>query len=373
MDNVLSRFPHLGEQIFKKLNDESLSNCHQLTRACRLFIEDQKFFWIRVIKKLLDDPRFKKSDRDILINKVLLKFKFDSVKNIGTTIREFGKINLSISRGQALLHFAAMSGEIDIVKNLSNENWDNQIPNQKDNRGRTPLHFAAKNGHYEVFKFIWKDQKKKMCKQNNPGDHMELTPLHFAAQMGHVEICKFIFRRLKHTCSTKTLGLTPLHFAAKGGHLEICKLFVNAKKHDPMTREMIDRLKDKNPRSEEGDTPFHFAAKAGHLNICQFIIEKVQDKNPKNDRLDTPLHWAAENGHLEVCELIIGQFVEKISIYINPSNLDGKTPLQNALLHRHDGVYQLINQALGNPKRPMPNLRRLKLVVPNKYKKANLQ
>ena len=365
MDNVLSRFPHLGEQIFKKLNDESLSNCHQLTRACRLFIEDQKFFWIRVIKKLLDDPRFKKSDRDILINKVLLKFKFDSVKNIGTTIREFCKINLSISRGQALLHFAAMSGEIDIVKNLSNENWDNQIPNQKDNRGRTPLHFAAKNGHYEVFKFIWKDQKKKMCKEKNPEDHMELTPFHFAAQMGHVEICEFIFRRLNHVGSTKRLGLTPLHFAAEGGHLEVCKLFINAKKRG------IDRLDDKNPRSEEeGNTPLHLAAKAGHLNVCQFIIEKVQDKNPKNDRNDTPLHLAAENGHLQVCELIIGQFVEKIPIHINPPNLFRKTPLQNAFLHGHDRVYQLINQVLGYPTRPediswMKNVRRLK--------KSNLQ
>ena len=80
MDNVLSRFPHLGEQIFKKLNDESLSNCYQLTRACRLFIEDQKFFWIRVIKKLLDHPRFGANDRNIMINKILLKFNSDSVE-----------------------------------------------------------------------------------------------------------------------------------------------------------------------------------------------------------------------------------------------------------------------------------------------------
>ena len=230
MDNVLLRFPHLGEQIFNELEDESLANCHQLTRPCRLFLEDQKFFWIRVIKKLLDDPRFGANDRNIMINKVLLKFQSDSVRNIGTTIREFCTINRSISRGQALLHFAAMSGENDIVKNLSNEHWFNQLPNQTDNRGRTPLHFAAKNGHFEVFKFIWKDQKKKMCKEKNPEDHMELTPLHFAAQMGHVEICTLIFRRLKHIGSTKSLGLTPLHFAAEGGHLEVCKLFINAKK-----------------------------------------------------------------------------------------------------------------------------------------------
>ena len=186
--------------------------------------------------------------------------------------------------------------------------------------------------------------------------------------MDHVEICKFIFRRLRRISPTKTLELTPLHFAAKGGHLEVCKLFINAKKHDPMTHEMIDRIEDKNPRSEEGNTPLHFAAKAGHLNVCQFILEKVQDKNPKDDRNDTPLHVAAENGHLEVCELIIGQFVEKTPIHINPSNLYGQTPLQNALLHRHDRVYQLINEALGNPKRPMPNVR-----VVKRLKKSNLQ
>ena len=84
----------------------------------------------------------------------------------------------------------------------------------------------------------------------------------------------------------------------------------------------------------------------------------------------TPLHLAAENGHLEVCELIIGQFVEKVSIHINPPNLYGKTPLQKALLHGHDRVYQLINQVLGHPKRPrdismMTNMRPLK--------KSNLQ
>ena len=167
--------------------------------------------------------------------------------------------------------------------------------------------------------------------------------------MGHVEICKFIFRRLKHIGSTKRLGLTPLHLAAEGGHLEVCQLFINAKKRAPKSHEMIDRLEDKNPRSEEGKTPLHFAAKAGHLNVCKFIIEKVQDKNPKDGRKDTPLHLAAENGHLEVCELIIGQFVEKIPIHINPLNLYGKTPLQNAFLHGHDRVYQLINQVLGYP------------------------
>ena len=38
-------------------------------------------------------------------------------------------------------------------------------------------------------------------------------------------------------------------------------------------------------------------------------------------KIHRPIHLAAGNGHVEVCELIIGQFVEKIPIHINPSNL----------------------------------------------------
>ena len=346
MDNVLLRFPHLGEQIFKKLEDSSLANCHQLSRTGRLFIEDQKFLWIRIIKKLCDD-------QPTYIDRILVKINSDSIRNAANNVREFCRINLSISRGQGLLHIAAMSGEIDIVEKILTSLYG-LIPNQTDNRGRTPLHFAAINGHFEVFKLIWKyhAEKKHKNKKKNPQDHMELTPLHFAAQMGHVEICKFIFTRLKCIGSTKRLGLTPLHFAAEHGHLEVCRLFINDQKCETKSGKMIDRLEDKNPRCEEGKTPLHLAAKSGHLNVCQFIIGNVQDKNPKDNRKDTPLHVAAEKGHFDVCEWIIGQFVDKIPININPLNLYGETPLQNAFLHRHDRIYELISQSLGYSKKP---------------------
>ena len=357
MDNVLLRFPHLGEEIFKKLDeDENLAKCHQLSRTCRFFIEDQKFVWIRVIKKLCDDqPAF---IDEILMETRQLKINSDSIRNMAINVRKFCKTNLSISRGQTLLHFAAMSGEEEIVKKiikysqLCKGQKFSILTNPKDNRGRTPLHFAAKNGHLEVFKLIWKDQTKKRCKEKNPEDHMELTPLHFAAQMGHVEICKFILKTLKQTDSTKMEPLTPLHLAAENGHLEVCKLFFNEKKCDSKSKKIVNRLEDKNPRFKDGKTPLHLAAKEGHLNVCQFIIEKVQDKNPKDNRKDTPLHVAAEKGHLDVCELIIGQFSDKSPVNINPLNLYGETPLQNAFLHRHQEIYQLISQALGYSKRP---------------------
>ena len=357
MDNVLLRFPHLGEQIFKNLEDENLAKCHQLSRTCRFFIEDQKFVWIRVIKKLCDDqPAF---IDEILMETRQLNIKNDSIRNMAINSRKFCKTNLSISRGQTLLHFAAMSGEEEIVKKiikysqLCKGQKFSILTNPKDNRGRTPLHFAAKNGHLEVLQLIWKDQTTKRCKEKNPEDHMGLTPLHFAAQMGHIEICKFILKRLKQIDSTKMEPLRPLHLAAENGHLEVCKLFIKSYTiRDSKSKKMIDGLNDKNPRFKDGKTPLHLAAKEGHLNVCKFIIEKVEDKNPKDNRKDTPLHIAAEKGHLDVCELIIGQFSDKSPININPLNLYGETPLQNAFLHRHHEIYQLISQALGYSKRP---------------------
>jgi ankyrin repeat protein len=243
-----------------------------------------------------------------------------------------------------------MSGEADVVGKILK--CYSNMPDQKDNRGRTPLQFAAKNGHLEVFKLIWKHQTTKRCKEKNPKDHMGLTPLHFAAQMGHIEICKFILKKLKQIDSTKMEPLTPLHLAAENGHLEVCKLFINDKIRDSKSKKMFDRLDDKNPRFKDGKTPLHLAVKEGHLKVCQFIIENVQDKNPKDNRKDTPLHVAAEKGHLNICELIIGQFLDKSPININPLNLYGETPLQNAFLHRHIKIYQFLSQALGYSKRP---------------------
>ena len=57
MDNVLLRFPHLGESIFEQLDNESLAKSREVCDFWRIFINDQKLPWIRMIKsyiKVLD-------------------------------------------------------------------------------------------------------------------------------------------------------------------------------------------------------------------------------------------------------------------------------------------------------------------------------
>ena len=52
MEEVLLRFPHIGEKIFESLDKKSFENCGKVCKPWKNFIEhpNQKFKWIKIIK-----------------------------------------------------------------------------------------------------------------------------------------------------------------------------------------------------------------------------------------------------------------------------------------------------------------------------------
>ena len=50
MEEVLLRFPHLAENIFKLLTNKILVKCRNISKSWNDFIIDQKFIWMRLIK-----------------------------------------------------------------------------------------------------------------------------------------------------------------------------------------------------------------------------------------------------------------------------------------------------------------------------------
>jgi len=73
MEEVLSRFPYIGEEIFVSLDKKSLENCKKVCRTWKNFIcnPKQKFMWVENIRlhekmcysKLLRDHHKKHSIR----------------------------------------------------------------------------------------------------------------------------------------------------------------------------------------------------------------------------------------------------------------------------------------------------------------------
>jgi hypothetical protein len=53
MEEIIIRFPHLCEQIFDQLNGNDLQRCREIEESWKIFIDRQKFPWIRAIKKHL--------------------------------------------------------------------------------------------------------------------------------------------------------------------------------------------------------------------------------------------------------------------------------------------------------------------------------
>ena len=61
---------------------------------------------------------------------------------------------------------------------------------------------------------------------------------------------------------------------------------------------MLENIKDKNPKNNDGWTPLHTAAEKGHEGIYKMIMDEVQEKNPKsNDRIE---HAMRKGSHVTI-------------------------------------------------------------------------
>ena len=73
MDELLSRFPDIAEDIFESLDDESLVRCKESGRSISSFMEENTKYWKRIITKYLlnvhSNPRFDKSWESLMDTK----------------------------------------------------------------------------------------------------------------------------------------------------------------------------------------------------------------------------------------------------------------------------------------------------------------
>ena len=106
------KIPHLPEQIFKKLVNESLFKCREVARSWQNIIDGQNYSWLRVV-------------------------------NIPTVLRE----------GNTYLHLAAATGQIEPLKTALNKDEEK---NTKNGFGETMFHLACMNGHLNIVKFLIK-------------------------------------------------------------------------------------------------------------------------------------------------------------------------------------------------------------------------
>ena len=305
MEEVFLRFPHLSEDIFNNLDNETLANCEEASKVWFAYLYDQNFLCLRrveMIKEIIEKFHQLADNGLYWTYEFHAAFETTSVKKILDAAR-MGDFEASqkymmegiehvfhkddahrLRNSNTPLSWAVSTGCFDIVKCIVENTKDSGYPEKTERiTGVGGLFDTLRYLKYKISEFISKNS---------------FSPLHLAAGLGHFDIAKYLVDKLNDKNPRDNCGGTPLHYAAKWRHLNICKY-------------LISEINDENPKDKYGDTPLHIAAMYGHLDIVKCIMDIIEDKSPKNNRGRTPLHLAAKYGQIDVCMYIMAIIDDK--------------------------------------------------------------
>lgn len=149
MEEVLVRFPHIGDQVFKQLDNEDLIKCRKISPSWNEFINNQKLPWIRMLKKYQCELEFNKRILEQW-QKFVKSHNVATLQKIAIKVEHFFKDNLD-EEFPILdpLSAATLSGNIEIVGKLLENGADLAALNFD------PLYYAAKQrdtATYELLK-----------------------------------------------------------------------------------------------------------------------------------------------------------------------------------------------------------------------------
>ena len=88
METICKRFPHLAERIFDQVDDQSLDNCKEISVEVQEYLDNERFFWIRIIKKYQE----KLKDFPKLWKPVIVKTPTEIVKQIAIAVSRFFQV-----------------------------------------------------------------------------------------------------------------------------------------------------------------------------------------------------------------------------------------------------------------------------------------
>lgn len=274
-------------------------------------------------------------------------------------------------QGWNAAHFAAMGGDIHIMKILESKNLDiktetvnglnilhiacihnntkmcidlidredlSVLLDKSDACGWTIAHFVAMVGNTVIFNHLI-SKKIKMLKTKN-----QKTILHVCCEYGHEDICKKIlefFGEMVHDKDDEDWNV--LHYAAKGGNLEIFK-----KMETFFEGRQCETTRDKR-------TVLHIACINNRVEICQYICNQKSYRAIINStgefRNWTAAHYVAVEERQDGTEKNLIPILVHGGINLYATTVDGLTVLGVACEHRNRSLVNFLlneyNELLG--------------------------
>ena len=219
------------------------------------------------------------------------------------------------------LHLACYSGHKHIVEFLIEEHGADLT--QIDRQGMSPLHYAACSGQCDVVRCLIEYKADLYSGLKGVG-----TPLHCAVSTGKLNVVQYFVNELNVSPNVSDyIGFIPLHCACSNGDTKIIQFFIENKDCEISSRNI-----DKNP-------PLMLAVHNGHLKAVDLMVKtKRCDLLMKDHNDNNMLHVAAQNGHLDIVKYIISEQL----IDLNIKGYVGKTALSAACYFGHEDVVKYL-------------------------------
>ena len=85
MENILLRFPVIGQEIFKQVNNPNLTKCKEVCHSWGYFLNNTRLVWLRIIQKYeKNNVEFKEDWK-----KVTTKVTCETLKSLAIATEQF--------------------------------------------------------------------------------------------------------------------------------------------------------------------------------------------------------------------------------------------------------------------------------------------
>ena len=144
MDEILKRFPVLGQKIFKQLGDTNLAKSRKVGRYWHNFLDNESLLFRRRIQNYAQHQVQFKEAWQLVTKNVPTEF----LKKLADAIEGLCAQKSAILEYQnSPLHVVVELGMVTLCKYIVEQT---RVINPADSHGWTPLHSAVKSGYLEI-------------------------------------------------------------------------------------------------------------------------------------------------------------------------------------------------------------------------------
>ena len=325
MNDLMIRFPHLMEQILRKLDNESLVKSIGVARIWKNFINDTKYPWVRIVKiptilqggdtylhlaakhnqiDVFEEIINGEAEKDVLndsgYSPFLVACRFGSFRIAEFLMNKSEELKIDLSRltncHSSAFNLACLGGNSKLAEMIMKNSIKFQIHSfGRDHFGANAFHDACKSGNVEIVQMMIKNLAITNNVELNAVDRENNTALHLACDRKKPEVAKLLIEKaskikLDLNARARTSNLNAFQMACISGLASVVEIM----------------LSECNKFEISGG--FHLACREGHINVVEIFIRKLEDSPELDfitkDDVNSGFHYAWRAGHTKIVAIL---------------------------------------------------------------------